>query len=246
MFPIRDHNPSGRTPFVTWGLIILNVAVFAFSWLAYQNEYDLAVFFWGYGLVPAKIMQGQDAYALVTSMFLHGGWLHLIGNMLFLWIFGDNLEDSMGHLGFIGFYLAGGLAAAALQIAMDPTSEVPMIGASGAVAAVMGGYLLLFPRARVDVLIIILVFFRIFTLPAWTMLLIWFGFELINGLADAGGSGGVAYWAHVGGFAGGLLMTWPVWLRRGARRYWARNDGHPPHPGAVYAPSSVPKVKRRR
>jgi membrane associated rhomboid family serine protease len=246
MFPIRDHNPSGRTPFVTLALIAANVLVF----LAYfpgAGEFQLARFFTAWGLVPARIAAGGGYETLLTHMFLHGGWMHLVGNILFLWIFGDNLEDEMGHLGFLAFYLAAGLVAAGLQFGADPSSPVPMVGASGAIAGVMGGYLLLFPRARVDVLVIILVFFRIFALSAWIVLGLWFAIQIFSGLSTPTDGGGVAYWAHVGGFVAGLALTLPVWLRRGGRGYWQRTEGQPPHPEAQYPlrKTSIPRVPRR-
>jgi membrane associated rhomboid family serine protease len=205
MFPIRDHNPSDRKPFVTWALIAINVVVFLSYYPSLSgNERLLMSFFDQWALVPVEALDGKDGHTLVTSMFLHGGWMHLIGNMLFLYIFGDNMEDLLGHLGFLGFYLASGLAAAAGQILSDPTSVVPMVGASGAIAGVMGGYLLIFPKARIDVLVIIIFLIKIFTIPAWLMLGIWFGLQLVNGLAMDVAGGGVAYWAHAGGFVAGV------------------------------------------
>jgi membrane associated rhomboid family serine protease len=247
MFPIRDHNPSGRTPFVTYALIAMNIAVFLGYWLTVTDDYQLAVFFNRWGLVPVAVMQGYQAETVVTSMFLHGGWMHLAGNMLFLWIFGDNLEDEMGHGRFALFYLAAGLAAAFLQTAADLRSQIPMVGASGAIAGVMGGYLLLFPRAKVDVLFIFVVFFRIFAIPAWIVLGVWIGVQLFNGAMTPTDAGGVAYLAHVGGFAGGMLLTVPLWLRLGGFTFWRRTEGHPPHPDAEYklSQSSVPRVPRR-
>ena len=247
MFPIRDHNPSQAVPYVTYGLIFANVAVFLGYWLTLADENALGWFFYNWGLVPDRLMAGQNPQALVTSMFLHGGWMHLAGNMLFLWIFGDNLEDVLGRVRFLGFYLLSGLAAAALQVAADPASGVPMVGASGAIAGVMGGYLLLFPRARVDVLFIFVIFFRIFAIPAWIVLLVWFGLQVFSGSAVADAGGGVAYWAHAGGFLGGLAMALPALLARGGRGFWAANAGQPPHPAAEYKLSSsrVPLVPRR-
>ena len=247
MFPIRDHNPSGRRPYVTYALVAANVLVFLGYWLVITDENALGWFFHTWGLVPAKVMAGQGWAGIVTSMFLHGGWMHLFGNMLFLWIFGDNLEDEMGHLPFLGFYLASGLAAAALQVFADPGSGIPMVGASGAIAGVMGGYLLLFPRARVDVLFIFVIFYRIFAIPAWIVLGIWFAIQFFNGFATPTDGGGVAYLAHVGGFIGGLVLTLPVWLRLGGTGFWSRTKGTPPHPVAKYklARSNVPRVPRR-
>ena len=247
MFPIRDHNPSGRKPFVTFALIAINAVVFVAYWSSLTNEAQLGQFFHAWGLVPAKLSQGQGGVTLLTSMFLHGGWMHILGNMLFLWIFGDNLEDEMGHGGFFLFYLLSGLAAAFAQLAMDPFSPVPMVGARGARAGVMGGYLLLFPKARVDVLFIFVIFFRIFAIPAWIVLSVWFGVQVFSGLSVPGEMGGVAYWAHAGGFAGGLVLALPALLRRGGKAYWQRTKGHPQNPPAAYklSTSSIPRVRRR-
>ena len=248
MFPIRDHNPSGRTPYVTYALIAANVVIFLGYWLALPSEEALNAFFFRFGLVPAAVTSGQGWAGFLTSMFLHGGWMHLFGNMLFLYIFGDNLEDLMGHLGFLVFYLAAGLAAAAGQVLADPWSPLPMVGASGAIAGVMGGYLLLFPRAKVDVLIIFVIFFRIFPIPAWIMLGLWFGLQLISGLSAPSDMGGVAYWAHSGGFLAGLVFTLPFWLRKGGPAFWSVTHGQPPHPHPDYAlqRSRIPVVRRRR
>jgi len=247
MFPIRDHNPSGRTPYVTYALIAANVLVFLGYWLTIPDERALGWFFVTWGLVPAQVTAGMGWHGIITSMFLHGGWAHLAGNMLFLWIFGDNLEDIMGHRRFALFYLAAGLAAAALQIAADPGSPVPMVGASGAIAGVLGGYLLLFPRARIDVLIIFVIFFRIFPIPAWLMLGVWFALQLFNGLATPTDLGGVAYWAHAGGFVAGVVLTLPFWLARGGPAFWSRTHGTPPHPVATYplAKTRIPTVRRK-
>jgi membrane associated rhomboid family serine protease len=190
-------------------------------------------------------MGGHQVHTILTSMFLHGGWLHIIGNMLFLWVFGDNMEDEMGHLPFLAFYLASGVAAAGLQIAADPYSQVPMVGASGAIAGVLGGYLLMFPKARIDVLFIIVIIIKIFPIRAWIVLGIWFALQVVNGAIMPTDGGGVAYWAHAGGFAAGLLLTLPLWLRRGGTAFWDRTGGVPPHPEATYGRSSVPLVKRR-
>lgn len=139
MFPIRDHNPSRRTPYVTLALIALNVAVFLSGLALLQTDRALALFYYDYALLPVRLSNGENYAALVTSVFLHGGWMHLAGNMLFLWIFGDNLEDEMGHLPFLAFYLACGIGASLAQVAADPASQIPTVGASGAIAGVMGG-----------------------------------------------------------------------------------------------------------
>lgn len=247
MFPIRDHNPSGQTPYVTIALIAINILVFLW-YFTQLTEWQLNDFFMTWGLIPARFMSGDGVQTIFTSMFLHGGWMHLAGNMLFLWIFGDNLEEEMGHVGFLLFYLACGVAAGLAQALPDPGSPVPMVGASGAIAGVMGGYLMLFPRAKVDVLFIFLIFFRIFAIPAWIVLGLWLGIQIFSGLSIPGDMGGVAYWAHVGGFVAGLVLTLPVWLRRGAGAYWQQTAGHPPHPETQFeaARSNVPLVRRRR
>lgn len=248
MFPLRDHNPSGRRPFVTWLLIAVNVAVFlGYAGLS-TDPRALDDFFSTYALIPARLSAGEGFLTLVSSMFLHGGFMHLGGNMLFLWIFGDNLEDKMGHVWFALFYLACGIGAALVQYVASPYSAIPMVGASGAVAGVMGGYLLLFPRAKVDILIIFIVFFRVFPVPAWLMLGLWFTLQFMNGLGANLEAGGVAYWAHAGGFAIGLILSVPIFLRLGGFRFWSRTHGHPDHPAADYqfARSNVPKVRRRR
>ncbi|MGL4312319.1 MAG: rhomboid family intramembrane serine protease, partial [Paracoccaceae bacterium] len=140
MFPFRDHNPSRGTPIITYVLIALNVLVFFYTLAQSQTEAMLLAFYDDWAMIPEKVTQGQDLHSVLSSMFLHGGWAHLGGNMLFLWIFGDNMEDEMGHVGFLLFYLLGGLAAAATHVLADPASPIPTVGASGAIAAVMGGY----------------------------------------------------------------------------------------------------------
>jgi membrane associated rhomboid family serine protease len=199
-------------------------------------------------MVPGFVVDGAQIHTVFTSMFLHGGWLHLAGNMLFLWIFGDNMEDEMGHFGYLLFYLASGVGAALIHVISDPSSIVPTVGASGAIAGVMGGYLLLFPKARVDILFIFIFFFRIFPCPAWIMLLLWLALQFFGGFATAGSDGGgVAYWAHAGGFAVGIVLTFPVFVKRGGSAYWSKTSGQPPHPEAKYAfaRTSIPKVPRR-
>lgn len=246
MFPIRDHNPSERRPLVVYALIALNLAVFALQ-LPYMGDERALAGFWGdMALYPAAVTRYGDYTGIFTSMFLHAGFLHIAGNMLFLWIFGDNLEDQMGHLGFLIFYLASGIAAALAHVAAAPGSVVPTVGASGAIAGVLGGYLLMFPRARVDVVVIILVFFRIFALPAWVMLGLWFVLQIFGGVGTPVEGGGVAYWAHSGGFLAGLALALPLWLRRGGPAFWSRTHGLPPHPETAYTRSTIPTVRRRR
>ena len=211
MFPIRDHNPSGVTPYVTWGLIALNVGAFLWLYVG-MGPSARAYAIFDYGMIPARLSLGQGYGTLITAMFLHGGWWHIAGNMLFLWIFGDNLEAVFGRVRYVGFYLICGVAAALAQFAADPGSTGPVIGASGAIAGVMGGYLLLYPKARIDVLLIFVIFFRVFQIRAWVVLGLWLGLQVFD---YAGGStGGVAYWEHFGGFAMGLLLTLPVKLRQ--------------------------------
>ncbi|WP_372841567.1 rhomboid family intramembrane serine protease [Phaeovulum sp.] len=242
MFPLRDHNPSLRPAFVTWALIATNLALF-FATMPWGGNMEELWF--SLALYPGMVTHGQMLIGLVSHMFLHAGVAHIVGNMLFLWIFGDNLEEALGHFGFALLYFGAGLAAAAAQIVAEPASMVPMVGASGAIAGVMGGYLLLFPRARVDVLFIFIVFFKVIPVPAWLVLGVWFALQLFNGTsADLVGDG-VAYWAHIGGFVTGLALTLPVWARRGATRFWARSGGHPDHPASTY-PSRIPTVPRRR
>ena len=243
MFPIRDHNPSGRTPFVVYTLIVAHLLGFAMSGAMTVDDGAMMVVFADWALIPARVSAGRDWSTFVSSMFLHGGWMHLLGNMLFLWIFGDNLEDEMGHLGFALFYVAAGIGAGIIHVISAPGSPVPTVGASGAIAGVMGGYLLLFPKARVDVLAIIIVIIKIFTIPAWVMLGVWFVLQLFGGFSLMGGDG-VAYWAHAGGFVAGVVLALPLFFRRGGTVFWDRTHGHPPHPPIDYHRSRIPEVRR--
>ena len=222
MFPLKDNIPTDRFPIVTVALIVATVVIYFFlqdgGWEITSNTAgDWAVR--DYALVPCDITDQCAAgdvardhigpiASVFTSMFMHGGLLHLGGNMLFLWIFGNNVEDSMGPVKFILFYLAGGVAADALQIVFDTGSEVPTLGASGAVAAVLGGYLLLYPRARVITVIFVIIFFTVIELPALLVLGLWFAQQVLFGALEYGtadqGGGGVAYFAHIGGFVFGL------------------------------------------
>lgn len=246
MFPIRDHNPSERVPYVTYALLIANIVIFL-SYLPIMNDPRALSEFWDtWAMRPVEIVNGVDTYTLFTSMFLHGGFMHLAGNMLFLWIFGDNLEDQMGHVPFLIFYLVCGIGADVGQVLADPSSGVPTVGASGAIAGVMGGYLLLFPRAKVDILLIIIIIFKIFPVPAWVMLGLWMAMQVFNGITTDTTGGGVAYWAHAGGFVVGFILCIPLWLKRGGTEFWSRTDGHPPHPDARYSPSTIPVIKRRK
>lgn len=247
MLPIRDHNPSEKTAFVTYSLIVANISIWVLQIATVQGDAALYSFYNTWAMTPKALSEGQNLYTLLTYNFLHGGFLHLAGNMLFLWIYGDNMEEELGHIGFLLFYLACGVAAGATQWLSEPGSFIPTVGASGAIAGVMGGYLLFFPKAKVDILIWIIVFVRIIPIPAWIVLGIWFVLQIFNGAATGATGGGVAYWAHAGGFIAGLLIVLPIWLKRGATAYWDRTEGHPPHPEAEYdyVESRIPVVRRR-
>jgi len=248
MFPLRDHNPTGKIPYATYLLMVMNIAIFAAYWSSLEDTRVIIAFFDAWAFTPALFSSGENSIGLVTSMFLHGGIMHLAGNMLFLWIFGDNMEEQFGSVGFLVFYFACGIAATLAHWMSVPNSAVPLVGASGAIAGVMGGYLLLFPKAKVDILFIFVIFFRIFSVPAWVMLGVWFGLQLLSGIGSSSSGAGVAYWAHAGGFVIGLILTLPLWFKNGARTYWTANHGHPPHPDAHYnwAKSSVPKIERSK
>jgi membrane associated rhomboid family serine protease len=207
MIPLRDTNPRRRTPVVTIILIVVNVVVFLYEWML-QGQGAIEPFLIRWSVIPAELTNNfvAETPTLVTSMFLHGGWAHLLGNMLYLWIFGDNVEDRLGHARFILFYLLTGFLATAAQVAVNPDSAIPNLGASGAIAGVLGGYILEFPRARVTTLV-----FRFFTeLPAVIVLGFWFVFEFFRGVTSLGAlepdMGGVAFFAHIGGFVAGLAL----------------------------------------
>jgi len=226
MFPYRDENETQRAAIVTGTIIGLNVLM----WIAVQGAgatVPLARSVCDLGLIPGELTAslapgtrfslgdglvcatdpGRQVSHLFTSMFMHGSWMHLLGNMWFLWIFGNNVEDSMGRLRFIAFYLLCGLAAAMGQIVTDPSSAIPMVGASGAISGVMGAYLLLYPNVRVFALVPLGFFITSMALPAWVMLGYWFLIQFVSGLAAFGGEvGGVAFWAHVGGFVAGVVL----------------------------------------
>jgi membrane associated rhomboid family serine protease len=212
MIPLRDTIRSSSFPIVTAGLITANVLAFFYE-LSLGRE--LEIFVMQYGAVPRRFFAPgvpllERVFPLFTSMFLHGGWFHLLGNMLYLWIFGDNVEDRLGHGRFLVFYLLCGLAAALTQIYLDPASRIPMVGASGAIAGVLGGYLHLFPHSRVLALIPIVFFFQIVEIPAFIFLVFWFLMQFLSGAASIATTqataGGVAWWAHIGGFLSGLAL----------------------------------------
>ncbi len=231
MIPLRDDNPTRLWPFVTLALIALNAAVFLWQLSLGPRAQEAVVA--GLGVVPAALLGGHDlvpgAYLLpptltvVSAMFLHGGWMHLIGNMLYLWIFGNNVEDAMGHGRFIVFYLLCGIAAVLAQALPDPGSTVPMIGASGAVSGVLGAYLLLYPHARVLVLIPLGFMSRLLPLPAIFVLGFWFVLQLINSMLAAPEAGGVAWGAHVGGFVAGMALI-ALFKQRSVRLFQPRRD----------------------
>lgn len=241
MFPIKDDNPQVLQPLVTYALVAANVA----SWVLLQglgSERALIGSVCNLGLIPGEVLgrlhggvrvplgdafcvlhDGGRWYTMLTSMFMHGGWLHLIGNMWFLWIFGDNVEDSMGHVRFGVFYLLCGLAAAALQVGFDPNSPIPMVGASGAIGGVMGAYIVLYPKVHVHMLIWFGFYVTRIVVPAVFMIGYWILIQLVGGAVSLGREGGgVAFWAHVGGFAAGALLIFPFRVR-------ALVDRHPYH-----------------
>jgi membrane associated rhomboid family serine protease len=204
VFPLSDVIPSRTTPVVTVSLIAINVLVFLYQ--VTLPDLALELFVGTYALIPAWFTWP----ALLTSQFLHAGWLHAIGNMLYLWIFGDNVEDRLGHVRFLFFYLGSGVAAALLQVLFNPVSNVPMVGASGAIAGVMGAYFVLYPHSRVLTAVFLIIFFDIIEIPAIFFLGIWFLMQLLSGVGSLGASnaagGGIAFWAHIGGFVvGGMI-----------------------------------------
>jgi len=215
MIPLRDHNKSTTFPLVTYSLLAINVGIFLLMFGMPAEQLDQ--FINRYALIPSQVLSGLGLETLITSMFLHGGVGHILGNMMFLNIFGDNLEDRLGHVGYLVFYLLCGLAASGLQIFVDPTSTIPNLGASGAIAGLMGGYLVLFPRHEVDILVPVMGYFSQARVPAYTMLFYWLVVQFFGGLGSLDyNGGGVAYFAHVGGFAAGALLI--LFLRPFLRR----------------------------
>jgi membrane associated rhomboid family serine protease len=216
MFPVSDVIPSRTTPVVTVVIIILNAIAFLFELTLSDRELD--EFVHAFGVVPAYF----SWIAVLTSMFLHGGWLHFLGNMLYLWIFGDNVEDRLGHLRYLVFYLFCGAIAALGQTITNPYSTIPMVGASGAIAGVMGAYFVLYPHSRVLTAVFIFFYLDLVEIPAIFFLGIWFFMQLFSGVGSIGAdaaSGGVAFWAHVGGFIAGAGLGAVVRTRgQGPRR----------------------------
>jgi membrane associated rhomboid family serine protease len=246
MFPYRDENQTQRRSYITLSLIALNVV----AWLLVQGagaEIPLARSVCELGLIPGELTgalrpgtgfpigeglvcftdQGRQVSHLLTSMFLHGSWLHLLGNMWFLWLFGDNVEDSMSRPRFAAFYVLCGLVAALAQVVTSSASAVPMVGASGAISGVMGGYLVLYPRVRVFALVPIGFFLTSVALPAWVMLLYWAVLQLLSGVIAVGDvKGGVAFWAHVGGFVAGVILV-KAFVQRGRMAAHKAHHWHP-------------------
>ena len=225
MIPLRDDNPTTTRPLITVGLIAANALVFLYQLSLGPRAGELFVY--QYGAIPAAVVGTSSLppaltaippiFSLVTSMFLHGGWMHLIGNMLYLWIFGNNVEDAMGHARFLGFYLLCGLAASLSHILSDVSSAIPSIGASGAISGVLGAYFLLYPRARVLMLVTLGFFIRLMYFPAWIALGFWFLLQLFSSILSGGqAGGGVAWWAHIGGFLAGILLV-GIFKKRGVR-----------------------------
>lgn len=229
MIPLRDDQPTFGTPAVTYFLIALNFLIFLFE--STLSRRDLNSLFAQFALIPDHVAIGLAGHAggfagalfpMFTSMFLHGGWMHLIGNMWVLWIFGDNIEDQLGHFLYLVFYLACGFGAAVLHVLINWGSPIPTVGASGAIAGVMGAYLLLYPRARVSTF---LPPFFFFALPAWVVLGYWIVVQFFSGAAESvamarqGSGGGIAFWAHVGGFVAGMILIKVLPERQGRYRY---------------------------
>jgi membrane associated rhomboid family serine protease len=219
MIPLYDRNPTRRFPIVTVGLIVACFAVFGLELTVSMGGGDAALetFFGQWGAVPAKITAAIGSgdwfspaiLGIFTSMFLHGGWLHVLGNMLYLWVFGNNVEDRLGRVRFLVFYLVGGIVAALAQVAIDPESTNPLVGASGAIAAALGAYVILFPGARILSLVFLGFFYQLLEVPALVILGFWFVLQLISGFASLGAQtaeGGVAFFAHIGGFALGVVV----------------------------------------
>lgn len=208
MIPIRDEMPTHRTPIVNYTLIALNILVFVLMWLAGPSQESIV---YRFAMIPANFASGidpGDIADIFTSMFMHAGFAHIAGNMLYLWIFGDNVEDRLGPGKYLIFYLVGGIVASLAHLLTSPDSQIPTVGASGAIAAVLGAYLVLFPQSRVVTLIPLGYFMRLTVVPAILVLGLWFLLQLFSGVLSMGGPdvGGVAFWAHIGGFVAGVLM----------------------------------------
>jgi len=229
VIPLRDVNPTTRSAWCVHAIVFANIAVFVYQ--SMLPEQQLLQFVEHFGVVPRLLVYGPWAmpaslhevphqvwFTPFTSMFLHGGFFHLLSNMWFLWVFGDNIEEAFGHVGFIIFYVVSGLAAVAAQVFINPSSTIPMIGASGAISGVLASYMVLYPRHRIVTLIPIFIFIQIVELPAFLFLFLWFAIQLISGVLSLGQTGGgVAFFAHVGGFAAGYILTRFGVIRRAPR-----------------------------
>lgn len=215
MFPLYDTIPSSKRAYVNYVIIFANTLVFLYELTFFSSETMLDNFFYTYGFVPSKMFSSFPFLAIFTHMFIHGGWLHIIGNMWFLKIFGDNVEDTMGHFKYFLFYITGGIFALFFYVVFNPLSPYPLVGASGAISAVMGAYFVLFYYSRI-VSLIFLIFPFIVEIPALIYLFYWFIIQVLNGLVSNTAGTGVAYWAHAGGFIYGVF--WGVRYRR--KRYW--------------------------
>lgn len=211
MIPIRDENPTHITPFMTYFLILVNILVFFFQWLLGPNN---EAFIYQFALIPANVtslVSPGAIFNIFTSMFMHAGLAHIGGNMLYLWIFGDNVEDRLGSFKYLIFYIVGGFVASATHIFTNPGSQIPTVGASGAIAAVLGAYLVLYPSQKVLTLIPLGFWLRMTMVPASLVLGLWFVLQLFQGVASLGmpdDIGGVAFWAHIGGFVSGVVLGW--------------------------------------
>lgn len=252
MFPLRDSIPRVHTPYVVYGLLVANLLVFLFQQtLGPQSTFQ---FLHTFGVVPARftapdwaIQMGYPAkgyYAFVTHLFLHGDWMHFIVNMWSLWIFADNIEDVMGVWRFLAFYITCGLAAVFVHVFFNITATIPVVGASGAIAGVMGAYFLLYPHAKVTTLIPILIIPFFIDLPAVLYLGIWFGSQLISGIGSLSQEGSVAWWAHAGGFIAGMVLL-PLFRRKG-RCYYCRMPEGNPHKARRETPQPIPPKRRNR
>jgi len=228
LIPLKDSTKSPIFPIVNLSIIVLNVLVY--MWEVSIEPYLLNQVYYAFGVIPAEVMNtfftGASLtpvlFSFVTTMFVHGGWLHLIGNMLFLWVFGDNVEGRLGHLRYLLFYLLVGFFASLVHILSNPLSTMPVVGASGAVAGVLGAYIILFPRARVLALVPIIIIFTLMEIPAVVFIALWFVLQLFNGVASLGGDANtVAYWAHVGGFIAGAVLI-KIMAPRVTKDYYLR------------------------
>ena len=219
MFPLRDENPTRRRPILTYALIAMNSAIFVGTLLSGAFDQTIEE----YGMKPVEVLRGQQLHTLFTSMFLHGGILHILFNMWYLWIFGDNIEDILGRGKFLLFYFGAGLAASfahAFSVSGTPSATIPTIGASGAISGVLGAYVLLYPRARVHTALIVFYIIHLIMVPAAVIIGFWFVLQVLSASVTwmTGISSGVAYWAHIGGFLAGMVLILPIWVKLRKRR----------------------------